>query len=117
LKDNISAEQFLVHFEDGQLAAIRRASNVSSYGVIKGIMGSQVVDSLPLRVRCECIMQTCEEIIEVSLGERRELRRKYPRGFITVIAHASASEENLLFTAGMYSVIAMPQFTELVTDL
>jgi hypothetical protein len=117
LKDKISAEQFLVHFGDGQLAAIRRASNVSSYGVIKGIMGSQVVDSLPLRVRCECIMQTCEEIIEVSLGERRELRRTYPKGFITVPPHASASDDNTLCVSERYSVIAMPQFTESVTDL
>ena len=117
MKDRISAGRFLVQFGDGQLAVIRRTGNVSSYGVIKGIMGSQVVDSLPLRVRCECIIQTCEEIIEVSLGERRELRRAYPRGFITVTAHASASEDNILCVAERYSVIAMPQFTESVTDL
>lgn len=117
MKDEITAQQFLVKFESGQLATVRRASNIASYGVIRGIMGSNIVDSLPLRVRCECIMQTCEEIIEVNLGERRDLRRNYPKGFITVSAHASSSEENILLEADQYSVIAMPQFPEVITDL
>ena len=69
---------------EDQLATIRRASNIRSYGVIKSIMGSGIIDSLPLRVRCECALSTCEEIIEVSLHQRRELRRNYPRGFIVI---------------------------------
>jgi hypothetical protein len=117
LKDEITAQQYLLKFEDGQLATIRRASNISSYGVIKGIMGSRVVDTLPLRIRCECIMQTCEEIVEVNLGERRDLRRNYPRGFITVTAHNSSSHEDTLLATDLYCVVQMPQFPEVITDL
>jgi len=102
---------------EDQLAAVRRASNIRSYGVIKGIMGSGIIDSLPLRVRCECALITCEEIIEVSLEQRRELRRDYPRGFILVTAHSDSSQDILLFENKEFSVVEKPQFTESVTDL
>lgn len=102
---------------EDQLAAVRRASNIRSYGVIKGIMGSGIIDSLPLRVRCECALLTCEEIIEVTLSQRRDLRRNYPRGFILVKSHADPPQDVLLFENKEFSVVEKPQFTEAVTDL
>lgn len=105
------------HPED-QLPAIRRESNIRSYGLIKELMGSGMVDSLPLRVRCECSIPTCEEIIEVSLAKRRELRRKYPRGFIVALSHAGSFEDVILCTTeGEFSVVEKLQFTEAVADL
>jgi len=103
--------------QDNQLAAVRRASNIRSYGVIKGIMGNRVVDSLPLRVRCECAIPTCEEIIEVTLFNRRELRRNHPRGFIVVRLHANSPQDTMLYENDDFSVVEKPQFTETVTDL
>jgi hypothetical protein len=102
---------------EDQLAVIRRTSNIRSYGVIKGIMGSGIIDSLPLRVRCECALPACEEIIEVSLSQRRDLRRNYPRGFIVVSSHADSSHDVLLFKDSKYNVIQKLQFTDMVTDL
>ena len=104
------------HPED-QLASIRRGSNIISYGVIKGIMGSGVVDSLPLRVRCECSIPICEDIIEVTLAQRRELRRNFPRGFIVVPAHVSSPQDITLFKTAHFCVVEKLQFTEVVTDL
>lgn len=102
---------------DDQLAAIRRMSNISSYGVINGLMGRRIVDSLPLRVRCECALLACEEIIEIILSQRRDLRRSYPRGFIIVSSHANSSKDNVLFKNDEFSVVEKDQFTEKVTDL
>jgi len=102
---------------DDQLAAIRRMSNISSYGVINGLMGSRIVDSLPLRVRCECDLLACEENIEIILSQRRELRRRYPRGFIVATAHMNSSQDTSLFVSEVYSVVEKARFTEEVTDL
>lgn len=103
--------------QEGQLAAIRRASNIRSYGVIKGIMGNGVVDSLPLRVRCECAVSTCEDIIEVSLSARRGLRRNFPRGFIVVRSHTNSPEDTIMHQSDNFSVVEKADFTEAVTDL
>lgn len=100
-----------------KLAAVRRTSNIRSYCVIRGIMGNGIVDSLPLRVRCECALSACEEIIEVILSQRRDLRRSYPRGFIVVSSHANSSKDNILFKNDEFSVVEKDQFTEKVTDL
>jgi hypothetical protein len=102
---------------DDQLAAIRRQGNIRSYNAIIGIMGSSVVDSLPLRVRCECSVTACEEIIDVSLAQRRELRRDYPRGFIVVLPHAEAAQDVLLHQSDEFGVVEKPEFTEVVKDL
>ena len=102
--------------QDG-LADVRRGSNIRSYGVIKGIMGDRIVDTLPLRVRCECQIPMCEEIIEVNLAKRRELRRSYPRGFIVVPPHASTAPDSIVYSTEIYSVIEMAEFPQSVTDL
>ena len=102
---------------DDQLAVIRRMSNISSYGVINGLMGSRIVDSLPLRVRCECELLVCEENIEIILSQRRSLRRSYPRGFIVITSHANSSQDTFLFESKAFSVVEKKQFTEEVTDL
>jgi hypothetical protein len=103
--------------QDDQLAAIRRMSNIRSYGVIKGIMGSGVIDSLPLRVRCECGVPICEEIIEVNLANRREIRRNYPRGFIVVPSHANSLQDITLHETKLLSVVEKVKFSEDVIDL
>ena len=102
---------------DDQLAVIRRTSNIRSYGVINGIMGSSVVDSLPLRVRCECGIAVCEEIIEVNLAKRRELRRNYPRGFIIVPTHLNYAQDVSLYCSDEICVVEKLKFSETVTDL
>ena len=104
-------------YHNNELAVARREGNIRSYGVIKGIMGSRVVDTLPLRVRCECGVSLCEEIIEVSLAKRRELRRSYPKGFIVVIAHVNLHEDSSLHDTDRFSVVVKPGFTYAVTDL
>jgi len=103
--------------QEDQLAVVRRDSNIRSYRVIKGIMSSRVVESLPLRVRCECAIQRCEEIIEVILSKRRELRRHYPRGFIIVPSHVDASQDIALCENADFCVIEKLKFTEAVKDL
>jgi len=100
-----------------ELAVIRRASNIFSYVVIKNIMGSQVLDLLPLRVRCECPLPGCEEIIELTLAQRRKLRRSYPKGFILLPAHQNSSLDIAVFESAPYNVVEKPQFTQKVTDL
>lgn len=103
--------------ESDQLASERRQSNIHSYGIIKGIMGSGVIDSLPLRVRCECSVPNCEDIIEVNLGKRRELRRNHPLGFILIPSHVNSPNDSLLSTSKLFCVVEKPGFTETVTDL
>ena len=103
--------------QDDQLAVVRREINIRSYGVIKGIMGYSVIDSLPLRVRCECSIPLCEEVIEVSLAERRKLRRSYSRGFIVVLSHANSVQDITLYKTDEFNVVEKLQFTESVTDL
>lgn len=107
----------LLNLQEDQLAVFRREGNILSYGVIKGIMGSGVVDALPLRVTCECSIPRCEEIIEVSLAKRRQLRRSYPRGFIVASFHANSPEDILLLKTNEFSVVEKPGFSELVADL
>ena len=111
-------EQHVVsNYQENQLAVIRREINIRSYGSIKGIMGGGVIDSLPLRVRCECAVPLCEEIIEVSLSRRRELRRKYPRGFIVVLSHANSAQDITLLKTDTFSVVEKLHVTEEVEDL
>ena len=103
--------------EDDQLAVIRREINIRSYGIIKGIMGSRIVDSLPLRLRCECTVPICEENIEVSLAKRRELRRNYPHGFIVTPLHGKSAQDTILCKTNEFKVIEKHNFTDAVTDL
>ena len=107
----------VVNQQDDHLASIRRESNIRSYSVIRGIMGSGVIDSLPLRVRCECGVLICEEIIEVSLDKRRELRRSYPRGFIVVNSHANSPIDPTVYQSDSLSVIEKLKYSDKVTDL
>ncbi len=102
---------------EDQLAAFKREGNILSYGVIKGIMGSDIVDSLPLRVRCECSIPLCEEIIEISLSQRRQLRRKYSSGFIVAPSHSNSPQDIVLLKTSEFSVVEKPGFSESVTDL
>ncbi len=104
------------HPQNDELADFRRGTNIRSYGIIKTIMGLRVVDKLPLRVRCECAITSCEEIIEISLRQRRDLRRNYPVGFIVAPQHTSA-RDNLLYKSDIYWVVEKPQYSEKVTDL
>jgi hypothetical protein len=99
------------------LSVTRRNINVHSYGVIKIIMGNRIVDSLPLRLRCECSIPICEEIIEITLAERRDLRRKYASAFIVVIAHAPTVDSILSFQTTTYGVIEKAGYEEPVIDL
>ena len=104
-------------YQGDQLAARRRDNNIRSYGVIKVIMGSRVVDKLPLRIRCECSTPICEEIIEVTLAKRRELRRNYPTGFIVVPSHAVSSQDATLCKTKEFIVLEKTKFSQTVTDL
>jgi hypothetical protein len=90
---------------------------VNSFGVIQGIMGARIVEALPLRLRCECAVPICEEIIEITLGKRRELRRKYAHGFIVVIAHATSKLNGTLYRNARYSIVEKQGFTQTVVDL
>ena len=103
--------------QDEQLAIIRRNINVHSYGVISGIMGARTVDTLPLRLRCECALPSCEDIIHVTLGQRRELRRAYPSGFIVVPSHADPEHDTIAHQADNYCVVEKPGVTQTVIDL
>ncbi|GAC1370920.1 MAG: hypothetical protein NVSMB39_4270 [Candidatus Saccharimonadales bacterium] len=100
-----------------QLAVTRRGINIHSYGIINTIMAKRVIDSLPLRLRCECPVPSCEEIIEIILAQRRELRRQYPRGFIVIASHAASSQSKVIFKSDAYHVVEMAEFTQTVTDL
>lgn len=103
--------------KNGQLAVTRRNINIHSYGVISTIMGKRVIDALPLRLRCECCVPNCEAIIEILLAQRRELRRKYPRGFIVVSSHADSTLNKIVHNTKDYGVVEMDGFTQAVTDL
>lgn len=107
----------LLNDQEDRLPVIRREINIHSYAVVKGIMGSGVVDSLPLRVRCECSLPLCEEIIEVSLAKRRELRRSYSRGFIVVPDHTNSFQDTTLYQADAFSVVEKLEYTDEVEDL
>lgn len=102
--------------DDKSLASDRRGGNIRSYGVIKMIMGTRVVDSLPLRVRCECSLPACEEIIEISLNERRELRRSFPSGFIVAPSHKGAKDATA-YEAPRLNVVTKPNCLDEVVDL
>jgi hypothetical protein len=106
-----------LNYQGDQLAASRRDNNIRSYGIIKVIMGPRVVDTLPLRIRCECTTPVCEEIIEVTLTKRRELRRNYPTGFIVVPFHAVSSEDTTLCKTKEFIVLEKTEFSQIVTDL
>ena len=110
-------QRALLNDQGEHLPVIRREINIHSYAIVRGIMGSGVVDSLPLRVRCECSIPLCEEIIEVSLAKRRELRRSYPRGFIVVPDHANSLQDITLCQADAFSVVEKLEYTEEVEDL
>jgi hypothetical protein len=102
---------------DNELAFARRVGNVRSYLVIKDIMGTSMTDSLPLRVRCECSKPGCQEVIELRLSKRRELRRSYPRGFIIVPAHSTTPPDVTSYATQELCVVEKLEFTEPVTDL
>jgi hypothetical protein len=110
-------QQALINFEAGHLAVIRREINIRSYGIIKGIMGNRIVDTLPLRLRCECSVPVCEENIEVSLAQRRELRRNYPHGFIVIPLHTGTNQDITLCTTSDFKVVEKIDFLQVVTDL
>lgn len=102
---------------DEELSVTRRGINVRSYGVIKSIMGSRTIDSLPLRLRCECSVETCEEIIEITLAQRRDLRRRFASSFIVVVVHADINEGAIVYKADEYAVVEKPELTQTVVDL
>ena len=102
---------------DDQLAVTRRNINIHSYGVICTIMGKRTTDTLPLRLRCECPIPNCDEIIEIILSKRREVRREFPKGFIMVLAHAKSLRFKVLYTSSDYGVVEMHGFNQAVTDL
>jgi hypothetical protein len=102
---------------DDQLAVTRRNINIHSYGVIRGIMGNRVIDTLPLRLRCECSVPSCEEIIEINLAERRELRREFPRGFIVINAHGRSSRDTTSYEKANYGVVKKRGFPQTVIDM
>jgi hypothetical protein len=101
---------------NGLLAVTRRNINIHSYGVISGIMGERIVEAMPLRLRCECPVPSCEEIIEVILATRRELRREFPTGFIVVQSHVGASAE-YLYQSVNYCVVSISGYDATVVDL
>ncbi len=105
------------HLPEDSLALSRRSGNIRSFGVISEIMGSGVIDTLPLRVRCECDVSACEEIIEVTLSKRRNLRRSFPRGFIVIPEHAKRPNYVLLLKTGVLCVVENSEFTQTVQDL
>lgn len=107
----------LLNDKEDHLPVIRREINIHSYALVKGIMGSGVIDSLPLRVRCECSLPLCEEVIEVNLAKRRELRRSYPRGFIVVPDHTNSFQDITLCQADAFSVVEKLEYTDEVEDL
>lgn len=119
LRDDLSTGGQVAPLKDqeGLLAVLRRDGNIRSYGIIKRIMGAGIIDSLPLRVRCECSALSCEEIIEISLARRREIRRKFPRGFIVASLHTCSPNDVSLFNDDKLSILENPRYSEPVTDL
>ena len=99
------------------LAVIRRAGNIRSFIIIKTIMGSGVVDALPLRVRCECSKPGCEEIIELDLARRRELRRSFRQGFLVAPSHTDPTSDSILSQDATCNVVGKVDFPESVSDL
>jgi hypothetical protein len=99
------------------LAVARRAGNIRSYVIIKEIMGSRVVDSLPLRVRCECSNGGCHEIIELSLAKRRELRNTYRQGFIVITAHVDQISDSVFIEDHAFTVVGKPAYPDRISDL
>ena len=117
MSGNVDAQKALpISLGDNNLSYMRREINISSYAIIKEVMGHAVVDYLPLRVRCECSMPLCEKIIEVSLAKRRELRHTFPRGFIVYPAHADTKRSIATRTTDEYVVVEILQFSEYVTE-
>jgi len=104
-------------YRDNKLAGIRRAGNIHSYAVIKDIMGSQMIDSLPLRIRCECSILDCQEIVGLSLSRRRELRQKYPKGFIVILSHAYSPPNTKVYESQEFSVVERLEFNKAVVDI
>jgi len=102
---------------DNYLSLMRREINISSYAIIKEVMGNAVVDHLPLRVRCECSIPLCEAIINVSLSKRRALRISFPTGFIVSPSHGGSDLSTTIRKTDEYSVIQKTRFSEPVTDM
>jgi hypothetical protein len=102
---------------DNYLSLMRREINISSYAIIKEIMGNAVVDHLPLRVRCECAGPLCEAIINVSLSRRRELRLSFPTGFIISPSHSGTDQSNTIRKTDEYAVVQKARFSKQVTDI
>lgn len=96
--------------QDDHLSFFRREINISSYAIIKEVMGHAVVDYLPLRVRCECSLPLCEKIIDVSLSKRRDLRHTFPSGFIVSPEHAGSQIAIATRTTDEYVVIEIAKF-------
>lgn len=104
-------------YRNSDLAITRRTGNIHSYAVIKGIMGSSLVESLPLRIRCECSLPECQEIIGLSLSQRRGLRTKFPKGFIVILSHAFCPPNTQVYASKGFGVVEKPEFTKAVVDL
>jgi len=102
---------------DNYLSLMRREINISSYAIIKEVMGNAVVDHLPLRVRCECARPLCEAIINVSLSKRRELRVNFPTGFIIAPSHGGNDQNTAVRRTAEYVVVQKAQVTEPVPDM
>lgn len=102
---------------DNYLSLMRREINISSYAIIREVMGNAVVDHLPLRVRCECATPLCEAIINVSLSKRRALRASFSHGFIISPSHAGGDQNTSVRKTDEYSVIQRERFSEPVTDI
>jgi hypothetical protein len=77
-----------------------REINISSYRFIMNIMGTYTDESMPLRLRCECGRNGCNEIINVTLRQRRQTRETYPQGFIVLREHVQGSDSETVISNG-----------------
>lgn len=105
------------NYLDNEYASARRSGNILSHVIIKGLMGPRMIDSLPLRIRCECSIPGCQEVIGLILSRRRKLRKEYPIGFIVVNSHAPCPPDVALYETEEYRVVEKLDYPDAVTDI
>lgn len=58
-----------------------------------------------MRIVCECALATCDRVIEISLGEYRQVRSD-PRRFAVVPEHVIGDIERIVYENDRFAVVA-----------
>jgi len=94
---------------DQDRAVAKRNMNSESFRLVTSLLGKYMDGTLPLRLHCECGRVGCDDIINLTLEQRREALRMFQQDFIVVREHIDEVKgDKVLFNAANYVVVKKP---------